>query len=113
MPRPSSGTRPSARMLGFALFCATLMLVLPTFTARAEISVPDNATANSFNSGWRCDSGFQEDDGACVQVTMPANAYLNDRAYGGGWACSLRCSNRITCGSSWPFMRRGPCRKGR
>jgi hypothetical protein len=96
LPRDPKGTsmlrqtftaRTPLRSGAFALLCAVLVAFLPAGAARAENTVPDNATANSYNTGWKCDDGFQEQDDACIGVQLPDNAYLNNRSFGRGWVC--------------------------
>jgi hypothetical protein len=49
--------------------------------------VPANARAKSYGTGWECQRGFRETDGACVAVVVPANGYGTDATYGRGWEC--------------------------
>ena len=54
----------------------------------SDAGVPANASANTYGTGWRCDSGFRKVDDACVVVIAPANAFLTDGSYGTGWECA-------------------------
>ena len=66
MLRQTLAARTPLRTGLFALLFAVLAGFLASGKAGAENSVPDNASANSFNTGWRCNDGFQEKDGACL-----------------------------------------------
>ena len=48
---------------------------------------PENAHAEAYGTGWECNRGFFEKDGACAPIQLPANAYLTSLAYGRGWDC--------------------------
>ena len=50
--------------------------------------VPENAAANSYGSGWRCNAGFLESDGACEAVEIPEHGYATTSSYRTGWKCS-------------------------
>ena len=52
-----------------------------------EGTIPANASANTYRTGWQCDRGFRKTDGACVVVTLPESAYLTGSSYGPGWKC--------------------------
>ncbi len=49
--------------------------------------LPENASAKSYGSGWRCDQGYRAVDEVCVAIKVPANAYLANTSYGSGWEC--------------------------
>jgi len=49
--------------------------------------VPANSQAKQYGSGWECKLGFRRDGAACVEIKLPANAYLSDDIYGPSWAC--------------------------
>ena len=60
MLRQTFTARTPLRTVAFALLCAVLVAFFFSGAAKAENTVPDNATANSYNTGWKCDDGFQE-----------------------------------------------------
>ena len=49
--------------------------------------LPENARAKSYGSGWECERGYREANGACAAIGVPANAYLTNTSYGSGWEC--------------------------
>jgi len=53
----------------------------------ATVDVPANASARTNLSGWVCDRGYHESNGACTLVNVPANAHLTGGMYGRGWDC--------------------------
>lgn len=60
--------------------------------------IPENAHAETYGSGWECDRGYAETDGACTPIQVPANAYLTNSSYGRGWDCKRGFrENRSTC----------------
>ena len=51
------------------------------------VVVPANAyfVDVSYGAGWKCNRGYEDVSGACVQVALPANAHLD---YSGSeWDC--------------------------
>jgi hypothetical protein len=49
---------------------------------------PSNATLSPYGGAWQCDAGWREEDGACVAVVVPPNAYPSPSRYGQrGWTC--------------------------
>jgi len=50
--------------------------------------IPANAKARSFGGGWDCVRGYRKADGACVAITVPANAYATRTSYGSIWECN-------------------------
>jgi len=82
-------THPGFDRIAYALI--TLMVFAGAAgLARAEdvaSTVPDNASASTYRTGWQCDRGFRKADGACDAVTVPPNAFLTDWSYGSGWKC--------------------------
>lgn len=76
------------RLVAFAL--APLMIFAGSIgLAKApdvEHPTPANASANTYGSGWQCDSGFHKANDGCVVVQVPANAHLN--LSGGDWGCN-------------------------
>ena len=76
--------------LPLALFVLTILSVTTntTFARSPTSNVPENAHKKSYGTGWECDRGFQERDGACLIVAIPENAYPTDQDYGQVWKCS-------------------------
>ena len=77
---------------GLAAYALITLMVLAGFTGLARAqgianTIPANASASTYGYGWQCDGGFRKKDGACVVVTVPANAFLTDSSYGSGWKC--------------------------
>ena len=62
------------------------ILALPGVTAErtGPVVVPDNAyaTGSIYGSGWACVYGYRQRAGACDEVMVPANAYLNSNGTG-------------------------------
>jgi hypothetical protein len=48
-------------------------------------TLPKNAIANAYGSGWECEHGFRRVSDACAAISLPANAYLD--ASGNRWRC--------------------------
>ncbi len=44
--------------------------------------VPENAQARSYGTGWSCNLGYRESDGACAAIDIPEFAYATNRSYG-------------------------------
>jgi hypothetical protein len=59
------------------------------FTQDGAAEIPENAHAKSYGSGWECDQGYRDFNGACEAVQVPANAYSTSlsASYGRGWEC--------------------------
>ena len=82
----------TSRGPGPVAYALILLIALAGSTgpARAqgvESAIPANASANTYGTRWRCNSGFRKVDGACVVVSVPENAFLTDSSYGSGWRC--------------------------
>lgn len=58
-----------------------------TFAKDAPDKIPKNALAKSYGSGWKCNRGFQESEGRCAQIKVPANGYPTKSSYGRVWEC--------------------------
>jgi len=58
------------------------------FAQGDSVELPENAHAKGYGSGWECEQGYREDNGACTAVRVPANAYLTNTSYGSGWECN-------------------------
>ena len=60
---------------------------------------PENAQKRNFGSGWNCNIGYRVDEGRCVKLDIPENAYATGRSYGIGWACRRGFNevNRESC----------------
>ena len=61
--------------------------------------VPENAEAQNYGDGWNCSLGYRLNEGSCVLIELPSNAYANGRSYGNGWACKRGYEevNGMTC----------------
>lgn len=69
--------------------CVALAVFATTAVAQEEVSeVPANATAMSYGSGWHCDRGYREIEGACAAILVPPNAFATNYSFGSGWMCS-------------------------
>ena len=67
------------------------LLIAASGLVNAQVSLvdaPENASAKRYGAGWTCDRGYQEVDGACAAVKVPANAYPTNALYGSAWKCS-------------------------
>ncbi len=86
----SAQARLTRRLLAVAVALASAISFIPTSVRAQSIAaeVPPNAQARSYGSGWECDLGYREDQGACVAIQIPANAYPTGRSYGDGWDCA-------------------------
>ena len=65
-----------------ALLAAVHSLV---FAQAGSVELPENARAKSYGSGWECERGYREDNGACAAIGVPPNAYLSFP--GDTWKC--------------------------
>jgi hypothetical protein len=68
------------------------MSAAATFTGTAHgqgvaSPLPENTHAETYGTGWECNRGFSETDGACAAIQVPANAYPTSLSYGRGWDC--------------------------
>ena len=54
----------------------------------AAAATPENAHPKSYGTGWECNPGYREANGACGAVEVPANAYPTNDSYGRGWECA-------------------------
>jgi hypothetical protein len=54
-------------------------LVPPAAAESAAPDLPDNAypTGASYGPGWKCSHGYRETKGACREIQVPPNAYLD------------------------------------
>ena len=66
-----------------ALLAAVHSLV---FAQAGSVELPENARAKSYGSGWECERGYREDNGACVVVDVVENAHLDSS--GNDWECN-------------------------
>lgn len=88
--RPGSGHSPALRRRPGSAVTAALVACLafgaaPALAAKAARSMPDNATASEYGSGWECSHGFQRVRDVCQRITVPTNGYLD--ASGNRWRC--------------------------
>ena len=84
----------------FILIFLSLWVTASNLAFAKDVSneVPENATAKTYGDGWNCNQGYRVRKGACIAVTLPANAYLTNKTYRQGWECQrsfLRINN--TC----------------
>jgi len=72
------------------LICLALLAVVPghVFARDPSVAMPEHASANRYGSGWECDRGYREANGACIAVKVPADAYATNASYGPGWECN-------------------------
>ena len=73
-------------------FCNAIFILLVTGSISAPASaqtssIPDNAHAKSYGSGWECNLGFRAKDDTCSAVIVPDNAHPTDQPFGKGWEC--------------------------
>jgi hypothetical protein len=73
-----------------ALVLALSVLLTGTVLAaehKTSVAIPDNgyATGASYGTGWKCKFGFTLERGACVEVVVPENGYIEER--GDKWDC--------------------------
>ena len=79
----------TSRFTGRLILIALLVAASGSVYAQAGPGdVPENASAKRYGTGWACDRGYREADGACAAVDIPANAYATGSSYGSGWECS-------------------------
>jgi hypothetical protein len=52
-----------------------------------SVSIPKNAKAKSFGTGWECIRGFRQSKGDCIRMKIPPNAYPTKSTYGAVWEC--------------------------
>ena len=79
-----------ARVLFFCCLLLTALLAMAFGESKVNTAnqpVPKNATARTYGGGWECNRGFQEADGTCIAIRVPANAYASGSSYGRGWEC--------------------------
>ena len=58
-----------------------------TIAAPPAAEMPANAHMMSYSDGWACDHGYRMSDGACVEISIPPNAYATSSNYGRAWDC--------------------------
>ncbi len=82
--------RRRSRAPAFMIVAIVSLVVAFTPNALAQTdpeTIPANASAMQFGSGWTCDMGYRNDGNACVEINLPENAFLRDTRYGRGWEC--------------------------
>ena len=68
--------RPQMVRIHHLMFLALLVTVPgQTFAQARSVAPPEHASANRYGSGWACDRGYGEANGACLAVMTPPNAY--------------------------------------
>jgi hypothetical protein len=77
-------------IFGYALvaLAATVGTAEFVFAQGVEATLPANASAKNYGSGWDCDKGYRKNAGTCSAVSLPANGYLTESATGSGWTCA-------------------------
>ena len=86
--RPVSGMPTSTRSIAGSLLAVLLMVLTPLGSSsltEAADTLPDNALASRYGTGWECMTGFERIANRCARVVVPANAYLD--ASGDRWRC--------------------------
>lgn len=75
--------------------CILFLFAMPAFAQ----SMPENAGAKSYGSGWECNVGYRLSGDGCAAVIMPENAFETKQSYGPGWEChhGFRRSDDIAC----------------
>jgi hypothetical protein len=71
----------------FMLAGVVASLAVPAVAQDGTGPAPQNAQDRRYGGGWECDLGYRVDDGGCLEITIPENAYPTGRSYGTGWAC--------------------------
>ena len=68
----------------FTLITPLLLVGIPRHAGAGttDDSIPENATASHSGSGWRCNAGFREADGACAGIVVPDNAFATNSKVG-------------------------------
>ena len=91
--------RPTVMALFVGSIIAVMLLALPAFAQTAALTMPENASAKRYGSGWECNIGFRLNENACVAVVVPQNAYETNRSYGSGWEClhGFRGTDEAAC----------------
>lgn len=76
-------------LLGVVLLSALLLAwSTPVSAQRGGVTIPDNARAKGYGSGWECDRGYRVVGKACLEVLIPKNAFSTNSTFGNGWECS-------------------------
>lgn len=75
----------TAKLILIAVFAASFA---PAYAQVSPDEPPENASAKRYGTGWTCDRGYQEADGACNAIELPANTYATTSSYGRGWECN-------------------------
>lgn len=84
---PGRAVTTSLRLCAAVLLPLALLLAEHAVAREAATEPPEHATATRYGGRWNCDHGYQESNGSCAAVSLPANAYATDSSYGSGWAC--------------------------
>ena len=71
-----------------ALVLVSMMMAPGAIAAKEDaLSLPKNAQAKSYGSGWECVRGFIESKGQCEKIIVPPDAYPTSSSYGRFWEC--------------------------
>jgi hypothetical protein len=79
----------------FGIFLGVVLLLAlqlawpaPVSAQRSGVTIPDNARAKGYGSGWECERGYRATGKACLAVQIPKNAFSTNSTFGNGWECS-------------------------
>lgn len=77
----------------------TISGVPDAFAQRNSGEIPENAQKASYGDRWECNTGFRAEDGSCLRIIVPADAYPTNKSYGKGWQCQRGYTevNRESC----------------
>ena len=95
-----------SRTLALLAVCAAIPLV--AHAQARSVAAPEHASANTYGSGWACDSGYQRSGEGCAAIALPLNAHLTAVSFGSGWEC-----NRGFQTAEQSSALRSPCRPTR
>ncbi len=74
--------------LGIAIALSGAVAAQATSSAKdAAGNMPKNASPKSYGIGWECDRGYRADEGRCMPVKIPMNAYATKSSFGRVWNC--------------------------
>jgi hypothetical protein len=77
------------KFLGVVLLLALLLaLPAPVSAQSGGVTIPENARAKGYGSGWECDRGYRVVGKECLAAQIPENAFSTNSTFGNGWECS-------------------------
>ncbi|MBT6609265.1 MAG: hypothetical protein HOB37_12500, partial [Rhodospirillaceae bacterium] len=85
MDRPSNYYRYLCHLIILVAFFSVVPSAPPANSA--ALKIPDNAQAQRYGGGWKCDLGYRKVKKSCRAIKLPQNAYLTDASFGQGWEC--------------------------